>query len=295
MSPSTPTSTEPIRIVIREFAETCRSRLDDEEFSDYRRVLFFLELCINNYGHRNLSSEERVFYEQHYHRGGEAGRHFFELFGAEKLLPELDFFAQVYVKRHVFTSRRLEKRAPGVVEELTAWLVERGYVLEDDVALAARRARERKKRRRLHRDVERRLAETAVSVDRSFFTESDYIDCDDHPIERVDHGRFWLRVFRSATPERIGPLLAPVAVTEALRVGWNLSCALAKVRGRWRLVRVEELYPNFAAVPLARGTARDYNRTLPEEENHDDCRGHGGRARKRVREHPEDARAASRG
>lgn len=261
MSPRCPEAIPTIKHVLAEFAQTCRASLSPIEFSTYCRILFFLELCINNYGHRNLDPEERAVCERHYRANGGSQKHFFEVFGARKLLPELDFFARVYVKRDVFTSERVEKLAPLVVERLRAWLVERGYVRHEELEASRETASERTRLRRKARRAARLLAERAVSVDPLFFTESDYIDTDDHPITRVDPGRFWLRVYRTAEPEEIGPLVAPVSVTKALSVGWNLCCALARVQGRWRIVGVDEVYPNLAAVPVARSGKGDYNRS----------------------------------
>ncbi len=232
-----------IRRVLSEFADDRRSALDPEEYRAYCRVLFFLELCINNYGHRNLDGEERAFCENQYHASGLAQRHFFEVIGPSKLLPELDFFASVYVKRDVFTSERIEEKAPLVVEDLRRWLVERGYVAREELDASSEVASWRTKLCTRAKRVARLLAERAVSVDPVLFTDGDYIDTDDHPITRVDPGRFWLRIYRTAEPEEIGPLMAPLAATKSLRVGWNLCCALARVQGRWQIVAVDEVYP----------------------------------------------------
>ncbi len=249
-----PTST--IRQVLSEYLETRAATLAPCEVSAYRRILFFLELCINNYGHRNLPEDERALCEKHY-RAPDCERHFFEVFGPEKLLPELDFFAEIYIRRNVFTSERIEKKASCVVDDLRLWLVERGYVSRGEVEASKALARERNKLGRRARRAARLLAESAIRVDPLFFADRDYIDTDDHPISRIGPGRFWLRVYRNAEPEDIGPLLAPEAATKSLRVGWNLSCALARVQGRWRIVGVDEVYPNLASTALARDGGDD--------------------------------------
>lgn len=243
MSPRT-SAAPTIQGVLAEFAEQRKVSQEPAEHRAYRRVLFFLELCINNYGHRNLDAEERAHFERCYHAPGGAQRHFFEVFGPAKLLPELDFFAQVYVKKDVFTSERIEAKSQVVVDDLRRWLVERGYVTRDELEASSEMASRRAKLRTRTRRLARLLEERSVSVDPAFFDDGDYIATDDHPVTRVDPGRFWLRVYRSAEPEEIGPLVAPVAATQGLRVGWNLCCALARVQGRWRIVNVDEVYPN---------------------------------------------------
>ena len=245
-----------IREVLSEYLETRAATHAPREVSAYRRVLFFLELCINNYGHRNLPEDERALCEKH-SRAPDCERHFFEVFGPEKLLPELDFFAEIYVRRNVFTSERIEKKASYVVDDLRRWLVERGYVTRGEVEVSKALARERNKLGPRARRAARLLAQSAVRVDPLFFADRDYIDTDDHPITRIGPGRFWLRVYRNAEPEDIGPLLAPEAATKSLRVGWNLSCALARVQGRWRIVGVDEVYPNLASTAVARDGADD--------------------------------------
>ena len=243
MSPRRTASAPTIKSVLSEFARDRRSTLDPAEHRAYHRILFFLELCINNYGHRNLNGDERALCERSYHARGAAQRHFFEIFGPEKLLPELDFFASVYVKKDVFTSERIEDKAPIVVEDLRRWLVDYGYVSQEVVDASFEEARRRIKLRTRARRVARLLAQRAVSVDPVMFPDQDYIDTDDHPVARVNPGKFWLRVYRTAEPEEIGPLIAPLDATKSLRVGWNLSCALARVRGRWQIVAVDEVYP----------------------------------------------------
>ena len=166
-----------------------------------------------------------------------------------------DFFAEVYVRRDVFTSERIEEKASSVVDDLRLWLVERGYVSRAEVEASKALARERNKLGRRARTAARLLAQSAVRVDPLFFDDRDYIDTDDHPITRIGPGRFWLRVYRNAESEDIGPLLAPEAATKSLSVGWNLSCALARVQGHWRLVGVDEVYPNLATTSSSRSRA----------------------------------------
>ncbi len=199
-----------IRQVLSEYFETRAATLEQREVSAYRRILFFLELCINNYGHRNLPEDERALCERHYREPG-CERHFFEVFGPEKLLPELDFFAEIYVRQNVYTSERIEEKASYVVDDLRLWLVERGYVSHGEVEASKALARERSKLGRRTRRAARLLAQSAVRVDPLFFADRDYIDTDDHPITRIGPGRFWLRVYRNTEPEDIGPLLAPEA------------------------------------------------------------------------------------
>src|SRR3990172_9030965 len=138
-----------IQNVLREFLEDRGRDLAPLEFRLYRHVVLFLELCINNYGHRNLDEESRERYECLYRDFDSGGRDFFELFGPELLLPELDFFTGTFLKKEVHTTEKVVRKATDVVSELRGWLVKRGYVtpmaLEEHEERM--RARERLKRR----------------------------------------------------------------------------------------------------------------------------------------------------
>ena len=232
-----------IQNVLREFLEDRGRDLAPLEFRLYRHVVLFLELCINNYGHRNLDEESRERYERLYRDFDSGGRDFFELFGPELLLPELEFFTGTFLKREVHTSEKVVRKAGDVVSELRLWLLKRGHVtakaLEDHEE--SLRARERLKRRL--RPMARRVSRSLVSLDPSTLAEDDYVDLDDHLVGRVEPGRVWLRVHRTAAPEEIGPVVLPQELTRHLRTGWTLCCSLGRLRGRWRFVELSEIHP----------------------------------------------------
>ncbi|MGH9390799.1 MAG: hypothetical protein ACRD1Z_14380, partial [Vicinamibacteria bacterium] len=222
-----------IQNVLREFLEDRGRDQAPPESRLYRHVVLFLELCINNYGHRNLDEESRERYERLYRDFDGGGREFFELFGPELLLPELDFFTDTFLKREVHTSERVVRKAKDIVSELREWLVKSGYLspkaLEEHQESV--RARERLKRRL--RPLARRVSRGLVSLDPSTLAEDDYVALDDHLVGRVEDGRVWLRVHRTAAPEEIGPIALPEELTRHLRRGFTLCCSLGRLRGRW--------------------------------------------------------------
>ena len=237
-----------IQQVLHEFARECVASLEPRERHAYRRVLFFLELCINSYGHRNLEDPERSRYEARRREGDDV--RFFELFGPRWLLPELDFFVHDYVRRDVFTSARLERKASEVVEELKRWMVGRRYVEEADVDEAEAAFRARRELRLLARRATRLLGAWSVAVDPSFFARSDYLEIRDVPIKRVAPGRIWLLVYRHSRAELVGPLTASIAATRSLRIGFCLNGSIARIRGRWHLTGVDSVYPRGPLEPV---------------------------------------------
>ena len=59
----------------------------------------------------------------------------------------------------------------------------------------------------------RRVSRSLVSLDPSTLAEDDYVALDDHLVGRVEPGRVWLRVHRTAAPEEIGPIMLAEELT----------------------------------------------------------------------------------
>jgi hypothetical protein len=230
-----------IQSALRDFLEERGRELRPVDHRLYQHVIFFLQLCINNYGHRNLAEAERARYEMMFF-APEAGADFYEIFGPELLLPELDFFTGSYLHQDVQVSDRVTEKSRGVVSDLRAWLVRSGRVPAAVAEEQDRLARERASLSHRLRRLARLLSRQVVSVDHASLEDADYVGCDDHPILRVEPGRVWLRVYRCADPEEVGPIVLPIEATSQLREGWNLCGALARLRGRWHLVEVAYVY-----------------------------------------------------
>jgi hypothetical protein len=213
------------------------------DFRLYQHVVFFLELCINNYGHRNLSDADRARYERLFFAPAPGAADFFEMFGPELLLPELDFFTRAYLHEDVHVSDRVTEKSAAVVSDLRDWLVRSGRIQAAVVAEQERRALERARLSHRLKRLARLLSRQVVSVDLDLLEDADYVACDDHPLLRVEPGRIWLRVYRRGEPDEVGPIVLPVDVTTHLREGWNLCGALGRLRGRWHLVEVAYVYP----------------------------------------------------
>jgi len=235
-------SSASIQSVLRDFLEDRGRDLALPDSRLYRHVVLFLELCINNYGHRNLDEASRERYERLY-RDLNGGRDFFELFGPEQLLPELDFFTGTFLKKEVHTSEKVVRKAKDVVADLRRWLVDKGYLTSRALEEQAESLRTRARWKRRLRPLARQASRTLVSVDPSTLAEEDYVALDDHLIGRVEPGRVWLRVYRTAAAEEIGPVLLSEELTRHLRPGWTLCGALGRLRGRWHLVEISDIHP----------------------------------------------------
>jgi hypothetical protein len=242
VQPVQPVQTQSIQDVLRDFLLERGRDLAPPDFRLYRHVVLFLELCIGNYGHRNLDEASRERYERLY-RDPDGGREFFEIFGPEFLVPELDFFTGVFLKKEVITSERIVRKAADVVSDLREWLVAKGHLTEKALEEQEERTRAREKLRRRLRPLARRASREFVSLDPSTLAEEDSVGLDDHRIGRVEPGRVWLLVHRTGAPEEIGPLALPEELTRHLRTGWTLCCSLGRLRGRWRFLELSDIHP----------------------------------------------------
>ncbi len=230
-----------IQNVLQDFLEDRRRALPPVDFRLYQHVIFFLEYCVNNRGYRNLDETERARYERLYH-DSRGGTQFFEIFGPEMLLPELADFADFYIRKEVHTSERTTKKAREVVSDLREWLQKSGTLPPSVLLEQEERDRESRRSRRGLLRLARLVSRHMVSVEPSMLASEDHVAQDYHLVSRVEPGRIWLRVYRSAAPEEMGPLHFPRGAAERLRVGWSLRCALGRLRGRWQLVELEEIY-----------------------------------------------------
>jgi hypothetical protein len=236
-----------IQDVLRQFVEERERKLGPPDSRLYRHVLLFLEVCVNNYGHRNLDEEGRDWYERLYRDPNGGRRLFHELFGPELLLSELGFFTNRFLKSDVHTTDKVIAGADGVICDLKAWLVEKGYVSRKSIEQKDREAEVRERLIRRLRPLLRKISRHLVRVEPSTLSGEDSVPLDDHLVSRVEPTRVWLRVHRSAAPEEIGPVDLPEELTRHLRPGFTLLCSVARLRGRWRLTEIEELHPNGLA------------------------------------------------
>jgi len=242
---SLPTIASPtIEQVFDEFLAEQEQRLKPTTFSRYRSVIQLLTIHLNNYGYEGLAEEESGLFEKHFNAEGDEHREFCQVFGPDHIVSSLGSFLNYFMVRKVMMAGVGLMRAAGTVtKKLSKWLAEKGYIGE----VAAARGAERGAEAARDLPAAERAAQILAEAGEFFFDpddlpDEDYIDFDHFTITRMEPGKLWLEHFVTGEGV-IGPIAVPKKATDLLQVDWEISCALARLRGKWRLVEVANVYP----------------------------------------------------
>jgi len=240
-----PVAAPTIEQVFEEFLAEQEQRLKRQTFSRYRTTISLLRHSLNGYAYQGLSKEESELFDSHYNAKGDAHKEFCKLFGPEKIVPNLSYFLNFFMIRKVMMAGAELKRAAGTVtKKLSKWLADKGYIQEED---AAHGVEEGADAVRALPDAERAaqiLAEAGdLFFDPSGLPDEDYMEFDHYTIAKIEPGKLWLEGMVSGKGV-IGPISVPRKATELLQKDWDISCAIARIRGKWRLVEVANVYPH---------------------------------------------------
>lgn len=226
--------------VLAEFLAEQRERLSPKPFARYRQVVQLLTSSLNNYAHQSLTQTDAELFNRLYDAQGDEHREFCEIFGPDKILPNLREFLGYFMIRKVVAGPELKRAAGTVTKALARWLAQRGYVAEeaatDGAAEGARATRDLPAAEMLAC----RLMEYADR--RRSSVENDEEALEDHfTIHRVQHGQIWLEAMDGS---ELGPIALPPALARDCKVGWEIAGAVGRMRGRWKLLEVWNVYPN---------------------------------------------------
>lgn len=219
-----------------------RKRLKPKTMAGYEDIIGLLTDHLNGYGHQWLSKKESALFEKHYNAEGREHREFCQLFGPEKIVENLGEFLGYFMIRKVMARGDILRMAGAVTGKLSKWLAEKGHISEEEAMEGAEEGSA------AARDLPR--AEQAVKIlyragekvlfDPGKVGDEDYLEFDHYGIDKVEPGKLWLKVDGAKI---IGPVSVPKEATELLRENWDISCALVRIKGKWRMVEVGNIYP----------------------------------------------------
>ena len=231
--------------VLEEFMAEQRKRLKKATLTKYEQVTSLLRDYLNGYAYEGLSKAEAALFEKHYNATGEKHRDFCRIFGPEKIPENLGGFLGYFIISKVMAGEDFKRAAGTVIKKLSKWLGEKGYVSED---IALQVAGEAADASRDLAQAERAAtilmnAANKLTVDPSKLHDEDYFDFDHYTITQIEPGKLWLEIYDISHPKTLGPIPVPKKATDLLKEGWEISCALGRVRGKWRIVEMANVYP----------------------------------------------------
>ncbi|HKZ57275.1 MAG: hypothetical protein A3I04_07195 [Nitrospinae bacterium RIFCSPLOWO2_02_FULL_39_110] len=234
-----------IEQALEEFLSEQMIKLKPKTASDYRDVIQLFKDCMNGYAYQSLSKTESALFEKHYNAEGQEHKEFCQLFGPDKIVENTGEFLGYFLIRKVMAGGEFKRLAGAVIKKLSKWLAEKAYITEENASMGeeegAAAARDLPKAEKAGNI----LYESAEHVDfgPDELDNTDYHDFDHYTIEKVEPGKLWLEVYDEKGKSAVGPIAVPREATELLRKGWDISCAIARIRGKWRIFEVANVYP----------------------------------------------------
>jgi len=234
-----------IEEVLDKFLAAQEKSLKPQTMIDYRDAISLLRDYLNSYAHENLTEEESRLLEEHDNaRGGESPK-FCRLFGPEKIGENLEMFLDYFLVRKVMAGADFLKKVGSISSRLMKWLGENGYIAPEDAEEGSDQGRTAARNLPRSENAGRILYQAAedLRIDVTRLPEEDYLEFDHYTIVHLEPGKLW---FNEIGPGRSGeaePVPVPAAATELLEEGWDISCAFARVQGKWRMVEFGNVYP----------------------------------------------------
>jgi hypothetical protein len=235
-----------IEQVLAEFLAEQRERLQTKTQKKYDDVIYLLRCHLNSYAYEGLSKAEAAVFEQYFNAEGEDHREFCQLFGPEKIIENLSSFLGFFMIRKVSAGEDLKRTAGTVTKKLSHWLAAKEYIAEEAGLVGTEAGAEAARNLpRAERAAQLLLeAVDALAVAPAYLDDEDYLEFDHYPIAKVEPGKLWLKIFEGGGEKTLGPIPVPKKATELLQRGWDISCALGRIHGQWRIIEVANVYPH---------------------------------------------------
>ena len=232
--------------VFEEFLAEQRERLKSRTILRYGDVLNLLRHHLNGHAYESLSNVESALFDKYSNAEGDGHREFCEVFGADKIIGSLGSFLGYFMIRKVVAGQGLKRAAGTVTKKLSKWLAAKGYISEEEAQTGADEGAEAARDLPKAERAAQILVDTleGLAIDLNVLADEDYLEFDHFTISKIEPGRLWFEISESGERHLYGPVPVPSSATKLLRKGWDISCSLACVRGKWRIVEVANVYPN---------------------------------------------------
>ena len=197
--------------------------------------------CLDEYGPEDLNK----FVQVRFNKEWSEDHRFCDMFGPDHIQPfHINFFLSTYVIRNDLGSKASLKACGPVMEKLAAWLRERGHW--DEAAMRAYREL-----------VGDNPGQDLVACDAFGDALHGYVashpadDAGTQPYDDYFDGQFTIKKVEADRMILEGPLddgddiriSLPRSVTAKARPGWSVTMELARIKGKWRILGVGNVYP----------------------------------------------------
>lgn len=211
------------------------ARLAKTTYSKYENVIELLEASIERYSHNLLDGEERKLFDQYYKNHHDEENVFCKLFGPDKIASAAGEFLSYFLPHKVIGSKDLLKTSATVVKKLGRWLLDKGYIDQDDFE-------------RINDDAVKAAQELPAIDDfeealYDYVAESDLDGAEDEEEELEDifeviavkPGILTLETY-CAEGEIEVEVKVPLKLSKLCREGWQMNLLLVKTKKGWTIV-----------------------------------------------------------
>jgi len=221
--------------VLERFLEDQAKRLKPRTLSQYQSIIDLLQHSLNGYAYNYLDKAESMFLDR---LEKEQRLEFCQVFGPEKILPNIDEFLGYFMVRKVMAGKDLLRAAGTVTKKLARWLAEHGYAEAEEVEDAMERGAEAARDLPKADDLAWRLYQFVDDQEPTPVLE----EISDHfSITRVEPGKIWLSPL--TRKGQIGPFVVPRSISDRCVVGWDVSLLVGRTAKGWRILEVGNVYP----------------------------------------------------
>lgn len=225
-----------IEAVLDEFLKEQQKRLKSSTMRKYEDVIELFKSSLDGYAYQVLDKQEAALFDRLYNAKGDEHREFCQLFGPEKIPGNVSEFLNYFMIRKVMCGKELKQAAGTVIKKLGKWLQEKGYVgpeiAAEVVSCGATAAKELPATEELAWMLDDYADYTAVDCEETI---------EDHfTIKAVEPGKLRLSSFSETDTMTVS--VSP-EISDACRVGWEISGAIGKTNNGWCLLEVWNVYP----------------------------------------------------
>ena len=205
-------------------------------------VIDWLCTYLDSYAHEDLEEFDQARFDKEYNEG----KTFCDIFGPDHIeASHINSFLNTFIPGKVMATKSLLKACGPLMEKLAAWLRDKGYWDQEKMdwfreLVGDEAGEDLGKCDAFGQALYDYVEDHPLAVDANDVADKDYLE-DQFTIKKVEVGRLHLDPMMADVKNLIVTLPSPL--TKKARKGWLVSMELARIRGKWRIMGVGNVYP----------------------------------------------------